>query len=200
MNIGRKLATTGVWIDEVRTVPALCTSPPKLDVEIALLTGGQDRHYAVGLVMALVSTGVHLDVVGSDEVDCPELHSTAAVNFLNLRGNQQEGVSIFRKAARVLRYYTRLILYASNAQPKIFHILWNNKFEFFDRTLLMLYYKLMGKLVVLTAHNVNAGRRDASDTQFNRLTLKIQYHLSDHIFVHTESMKKELLHKPAEPI
>ena len=53
-------------------------------------------------------------------------------------------------------YYAKLIRYAATAEPRIFHILWNNKFEYFDRTLLMLYYRLLGKKIVLTAHNVNA--------------------------------------------
>ena len=90
-------------------------------------------------------------------------------------------------------YYARLIRYAATAKPRIFHILWNNKFEFFDRTLLMLYYRFLGKKIVLTAHNVNAGRRDSNDTRLNRLTLRIQYRLADHIFVHTEKMKRELI-------
>src|SRR5437588_2639006 len=94
---------------------------------------------------------------------------------------------------RILRYYLRLIGYAATAKPKLFHILWNNKFEIFDRTLLMLYYKMLGKKIVLTAHNVNAGKRDANDSLLNRLTLGIQYRLADHIFVHTEQMKRELL-------
>jgi glycosyltransferase involved in cell wall biosynthesis len=42
-------------------------------------------------------------------------------------------------------------------------------------------------------HNVNAGRRDANDSLHNRLTLRVQYLLADHIFVHTEKMKHELL-------
>jgi glycosyltransferase involved in cell wall biosynthesis len=83
--------------------------------------------------------------------------------------------------------------YAWVAKPRMFHILWNNQFQFFDRTLLMVYYKLLGKKVVLTAHNVNAGTRDGNDSPGNRLTLKIQYHLADHIFVHTEEMKRELM-------
>ena len=90
-------------------------------------------------------------------------------------------------------YYAKLIRYAATAKPRIFHILWNNKFEFFDRTLLMLYYRLLGKRIVLTVHNVNAGRRDSKDTHLNRLTLRIQYRLADHIFVHTEKMKRELI-------
>src|SRR5262249_47973244 len=44
-----------------------------------------------------------------------------------------------------------------------------------------------------TAHNVNQGRRDSNDSLLNRLTLKVQYRLVDHIFVHTQKMKNELL-------
>jgi glycosyltransferase involved in cell wall biosynthesis len=93
----------------------------------------------------------------------------------------------------VLTYYWRLIRYSATAKPKIFHILWNNKFQLFDCTLLMLYYKLLGKRIVLTAHNVNAGKRDSNDSWLNRLSLKVQYNLSDHLFVHTDGMKQQMI-------
>src|SRR5207253_10727479 len=48
------------------------------------------------------------------------------------------------------------------------------------------------KKVILTVHNVNAGSRDATDTILNRVTLRIQYRLADHIFVHTGKMKDQL--------
>ena len=57
----------------------------------------------------------------------------------------------------------------------------------------MLYYRLLGKKIVFTAHNVNAGKRDSDDSWLNRISLKIQYSLSDHVFVHTEGMKRELV-------
>src|SRR5437588_10815449 len=56
----------------------------------------------------------------------------------------------------------------------------------------MLYYKLLNKRVVFTAHNVNAGKRDQNDSWLNRISLKIQYSLCDHIFVHTKGMKAEM--------
>ncbi len=161
------------------------------ETPIALLTGGGDQHYAFGLVTALVSKGVSLDVIGSNDLDYPEFHCSR-VNFLNLRGDQQTRVSFLKKVSRILLYYARLISYATTAKPKIFHILWNNKFEFFDRTLLTLYYKALGKKIVLTAHNVNRSRRDTKDSLLNRITLKIQYQLADYIFVHTEKMKTGL--------
>ena len=167
--------------------------PIRPEIEVSLLTGGFDRPYAFGLAMALISQGMRLEVIGSDEVDSPEMHATPKLNFLNLRGDQRRDASLGRKIWRVLNYYARLIRYARTSKPRIFHILWNNKFQLFDRTLLMCYYKLRGKKIVFTAHNVNAGKRDLNDSLLNRLTLRSQYRLADHIFVHTEKMKSELL-------
>ena len=160
---------------------------------VALLTGGADKPYAFGLAKALMSKGAALDLIGNDELDCPDLRGKPGINFLNLRGNQRPEANVLSKVFRVLMYYARLIRYAATAKPRIFHILWNNKFEIFDRTLLMLYYKVLGKRIALTLHNVNAGKRDSNDTFVNQLTLGIQYRFADHIFVHTEKMKCELI-------
>jgi len=58
-----------------------------VQIEVGLLTGGFDRPYAFGLAMALISKGVRLDVIGSDELDSPEMHTTPKLNFLNLQGS-----------------------------------------------------------------------------------------------------------------
>jgi glycosyltransferase involved in cell wall biosynthesis len=161
--------------------------------QVSLLTAGRDRPYALGMAAALAAAGVPFDFVGSDEVDGPELHTSPQIRFLNLRGDQSVNAGLLQKATRVLAYYGRLIRYAFGARPKIFHILWNNKFELFDRTALMLLYKLLGKKIVFTAHNVNAQARDGSDSFLNRATLRFQYRRCDHIFLHTERMKAELV-------
>jgi D-inositol-3-phosphate glycosyltransferase len=161
-------------------------------IRIALLTGGGDKPYALGMAAALTSRGIFVDFIGSDDLSVPEVLNDPRVNFLNLRGDQRPDASPVAKALRVLKYYVRLINYSATAKPKLFHLLWNNKFELFDRTLLMLYYKLRGKRVVFTAHNVNAGKRDTNDSWLNRISLKAQYNLCDHIFVHTDGMKTEL--------
>src|SRR5207253_4628712 len=170
--------------------PSSVLRPPS--IRIVLLTGGGDKPYALGMAAALTSVGIHVDFVGSDDLSVPELLANRRLNFLNFRGDQREDASTKAKVLRVLKYYARLIEYAAKAEPKLFHILWNNKFRLFDRTLLMLYYKLLGKRVVFTAHNVNAGKRDQNDSWLNRISLKIQYGLTDHIFVHTAKMKREL--------
>src|ERR1700746_3800939 len=154
-------------------------------IKVTLLTGGIDRPYVFGLARELVSKGAVLEVIGSDGLRFPEFNGMPGLNFLNLQGSQRPDVSLIRKVFRLSIYYAKLIRYAATAKPRIFHILWNNKFELFDRTVLTLFYRLLGKRTVLTVHNVNAGKRDSKDTQLNRLTLRIQYRLADHIFVHT---------------
>lgn len=164
----------------------------RLGIEIGLLTGCQDRPYAFGLAMALAAKGVEVEVIGGDEQDSAEFHTTPGVQFLNLRGSQKQTGSFSKKLAKLLSYYAKLMGYARKSDSAILHILWNNKFEAFDRTALMLYYKMCGKKIAFTAHNVNQARRDGNDSLLNRVTLKIQYHLTDHIFAHTQKMKDEL--------
>src|SRR6187399_456863 len=143
---------------------------PAPSVSVALLTGGTDKDYAFGLASALGAQGVFMDFIASDEVDAADLRDDR-IRSLNLRGSLERDASMTQKGLRALKYYFKLIGYAARAQPKIFHILWNNKFLFFDRTVLMLYYKLLGKKVAFTAHNVNAGKRDGNDSVLNRLSL-----------------------------
>jgi D-inositol-3-phosphate glycosyltransferase len=165
----------------------------KIELNVAVLTGCKDRPYAFGLAMALISQGVRVDMIGSDEEDSPELHVTPNLRFLNFRGRQNQGDRFTTKLYKLMLYYARVMRYVMRSEPAILHILWNNKFEYFDRTLLMLYYKLLGKKIALTVHNVNQAKRDLHDSRLNRLTLKIQYRLSDHFFVHTKKMKDELV-------
>lgn len=162
-------------------------------LSVGLLTGGDDKSYALGLTSALVEEGIAVDFIGSDALDAPELHGSPLITFLNLRGDQREDAGLLEKVARILVYYSRLLRYAAAARPRLFHVLWNNKFELFDRTVLMGCYRLLGRRVVLTVHNVNAARRDSRDTWLNRASLRLQYRLSHHLFVHTQRMKDELV-------
>jgi glycosyltransferase involved in cell wall biosynthesis len=166
---------------------------------VSLFTAGKDSTYALGLARALAALGCELDFIGSDELTPVGVPGLSQVRFFNLRGESRSHASLGRKIRRVLVYYGRLIHYAATARPKVFHILWVNKFEWFDHTVLMLYYKLLGKKICFTAHNVNQARRDGHDSWFNRLTLKIHYQLCHHIFVHTAKMKDELIADFSQP-
>jgi D-inositol-3-phosphate glycosyltransferase len=175
--------------NEVRGKAVIDSQP---EIELGLLTANRDRHYALGLAMALADEGVGLDVVGGDELDGPELYTSRNLCFLNFLNGQGEKPSFTRRISKLLVYYGRLVRYTARTPRRVLHILWNGRFEFVDRTVMMLYYKLCGKKVVLTAHNVNGAKRDGKDSFLNRVTLRIQYKLCDHVFVHTRKMKEEL--------
>jgi len=162
-------------------------------MKVALLTAGKDVHYALGLAPALAEAGVDLEVVGNTQMEQFAGLHRENVRFFNLRGDQRSDAPLAEKVRRILDYYIRLMGFSWRSRSDLFHILWPNKFIYFDRTLLNLYYKSLGKKLVFTAHNVNTEARDQKDSAINRLTLRIQYGLMHHVFVHTPAMQKELV-------
>jgi len=162
-------------------------------VKVALLTGGIDKHYASGLWQALAARGVPVDVVCNREMKPEDAEAQQSVSFLTLYANLQVRRGKIAKVLVFIQVYLRLMFYAATTSAEIFHILWNYRIPVFDRTLLLLYLKVLGKRVVFTAHNINAAERDGADSLLNRFTLGFQYRNVDHIFVHTELMKQQLM-------
>lgn len=162
-------------------------------VDVALLSAGWDRPYTYGLTTALVKAGVRVELVAGNDLSAGDFNHAPSLTMLNLRESSQPGDSFMAKARRMIGYYLRLVAYAWRAKPRRFHILWNNRYDVVDRVVLMAYYRLLGRSIYLTAHNVNAGARDERDTFLNRLTLQFQYRLCRHIFVHTDQMKKQMV-------
>src|SRR5262249_29884112 len=74
-------------------------------MHVALLTGGGDKPYALGLAAAVTSAGTSIDFIGSDDLTVPELLNNPLVNFFNLRGDQRPNINLARKVARVSAYY-----------------------------------------------------------------------------------------------
>jgi D-inositol-3-phosphate glycosyltransferase len=163
-------------------------------VKVALLTGGKDPHYARGLLRELAATGVQVALIGSEELAGCEGAGTGRVEFHDLIGSQDPGDGLMAKAWRVLSYYARLVVFAARTDAKLFHVLWFRKFPLMERTLLNVYFKLLGKKLVLTAHNVDDRARDGRGRAFSdRLSLRCLYTAVDHILVHTRKMKAELI-------
>src|SRR4030095_1073407 len=73
-------------------VPSHTNNQPSTTLNIALLTGGGDKPYALGMAAALTSVGIHVDFIGSDDLSVPELLGNPRVKFLNLRGDQRPEV------------------------------------------------------------------------------------------------------------
>jgi hypothetical protein len=129
-------------------------------MKVSLLTGGSDKTYAFGLALSLLGKNIELDFIGSNELMDEDILKKNNIKFLNLRGDQNPRSSMYNKAIRILKYYCKLGIYAMQTDSRLFHILWLNKFTFFDRTMLNIYYKLLGKKLVFTAHNVDQKERD----------------------------------------
>jgi glycosyltransferase involved in cell wall biosynthesis len=161
-------------------------------MKVALLSAGKDKPYAVGITKALLSKGLQLDFIGNDAFENEAVFANSSVTYFNLRGDQTQEADLRSKIVRVLKYYAKLIKYTSNSSSTIFHVLWLNKFLFFDSTLLNIFYKLKGKKIVYTAHNVNMKKRDGGDNFLNWFSLYFLYNFVDHIIVHTRKMKEEL--------
>jgi D-inositol-3-phosphate glycosyltransferase len=165
-----------------------------LRVKIALLTGGKDPHYVRGLVRELTRRGVHLAVIGNDEVADVADARNAQIDFHNLVGSLDPEEGLLAKARRVSSYYARLFRFAVRTDARLFHILWFRKFPIAERVLLIAYLKLLRKKLAFTAHNVDDQARDGRRGTFpNRLSLNFLYRTVDNIFVHTHQMKRELI-------
>jgi len=158
-----------------------------------VLTGGQDPPYARGLLGQLVARGIDVVCVGNDELADCRFVGTGHLEFHNLVGGQ-EPTNIIAKMWRVLKYYARVIAFAAQTDAKLFHILWFRRFPVFERTLLNAYFKLLGKKLIFTAHNVNDHARDGRRHSIvNWASLKFLYGIVDHVFVHTARMQRELV-------
>lgn len=159
-----------------------------------IILGGQggDIYYELGLLQGLINNGLSVEIIGNNAMGKSEVVKHPQVTFFNLREDQNPGASLYKKFVRIMKFYARLIWYAMTTKSRIFHIQWLNKFLFFDRIILNLYYKALGKKLVFTAHNVDSRERDGSNSFYNRITLKAMYHIYDHTIVHTPEMKEQV--------
>ncbi len=162
-------------------------------MKMSLLTGCNDKHYQIGLLSGLVANGIEVDFIGND--DMREAEDYENTNYFNLRGDQDPEANRKEKILRVLVFYYKLLKYAAGTDSKLFHVQWMNKFVYFDRTLLNVYYKILGKKLIYTAHNIDQAERDGGNSFMNRLTLKFMYKITDHIIVHTAMMGQQLVER-----
>jgi D-inositol-3-phosphate glycosyltransferase len=159
-------------------------------VTITLITGGAP-HYEVGLISGLVAQNVEIEVIGGDDLASFPALRHPRVRFSNIYQSSPRG-SLFRRIKHVAGAYFLLVRHAWRSKSRLIHIQWNYKLPFLDRTLLNLFYKILNKRIVFTAHNIDAAARDARQSPANRFSLYFQYHIADCIIVHTQRMKTEL--------
>jgi glycosyltransferase involved in cell wall biosynthesis len=161
-------------------------------MKISILNAGQQTDYLYGIVSGLSEIpSLEIDVIDSDS-SVGVIDAFPRTTLFNLRGDNLSPQSFIIKAWNIGKYYIRLLWYTAHTQSEIFHIQWENSISLFDRTILILYYKLFGIKLVHTAHNIYKDARDGRAAYVGRISLKIMYHLMDCIIVHTQKMKEEL--------
>jgi D-inositol-3-phosphate glycosyltransferase len=173
-------------------------------MKISILNAGQQTDYLYGIVSGLSEIpSLEIEVVDSDS-SVGVINTFPRTTLFNLRGDNISTQSFFIKAWHISKYYLRLLWYTANTQSEIFHIEWEkNGISLFDRTVLIFYYKLFGKKLIYTAHNIYKDERDGRANFLRWTSLKVMYHLVDCVIVHTQKMKEELcslFHVPPEKI
>ena len=164
------------------------TAPLKLSI----LTGGRDSHYAMPLISSLASLPTTIEVIGSDEFVNDQMLGLNNVEVFPIQQPNRPGTPGYQKILRLAATYLRLLAYAIRTESRIFHILWLSKVELIDTLVLLPVFRLLGKTLVFTAHNVDAAERDGGISRAGHWMLRRQYRLMDHIFVHTDKMKRHL--------
>lgn len=146
--------------------------------------------YIFGLVEGLSKTNISVELIGSDRMrQIQDKYNNISV--INLRGSQDTNVGLVSKSIRITKFYLSLINYFIRTESKLVHIHWPNRFFFFDSTILILVYKLLGKKIVYTAHNIDQGMRDKKAGD-RRMVYKFLYKMADHIIVHNQFSKRVL--------
>ncbi|PYR30285.1 MAG: hypothetical protein DMF90_28035, partial [Acidobacteria bacterium] len=161
-------------------------------MKVTILTGGRDSHYALPLVASLSAQPTQIDVICSEEFPVERIATVPNVRHLLFYRLNAKGVPSYQKVLRLIATYLRLLAYAVRTDSRIFHILWQTRFEYVDTLILNPMFKILGRSLVLTVHNVDAGERDGRSSSCQRWLLRRLYRQMDHLFVHTQKTKEEL--------
>ncbi|MFZ2322548.1 MAG: glycosyltransferase family 4 protein [Ignavibacteriaceae bacterium] len=138
--------------------------------------------YIYGLIDGLSKNDIEIDLIGSDRMKSIE-NKYPNVNLVNLRGSQDHSASAYKKFLRLFKFYVSLLFYVIRTDSKLIHLHWPNKYFVFDSTFLPVFYKIMGKKIVYTAHNIDQGMRDKK-VKDRKKVYNFLYNTVDHIIVH----------------
>lgn len=164
-------------------------------MNISILNGTGQVDYLYGLVSGLaVNPSNQIDVL---DIDLREdlFGHFQNVNYYPVFKPQLRSDPFYFKIKNLARYYSSQFWYIVSHKKRIVHFQWLDRHKIIDRILLPLLARLRGHKIVLTVHNINAGKRDNHDTWLNRFTLTIVYKLAHRLIVHTPQSKQELMHE-----
>ncbi|MFH1119566.1 MAG: glycosyltransferase [Bacteroidota bacterium] len=162
-------------------------------MNISVFNGAGQVDYMYGLVSGLAKHKTdNIDVLDVD-LTRDIFQSFSNVNYFPVFRVLPRSSSIVAKGVNTLRFYYLQLWFLMSRKKRVVHFQWLDRFKYIDRIVLPLTARLFGHRVVLTVHNINAGKRDNRDSWGNRLSLKILYRLANSLIVHTEKSKEELM-------
>lgn len=156
-------------------------------MKISIIANGFQEHYIINLLNSLADTIDNIDFIGSDIY--PKDKIDKRINFLNLRGDHDENVSILKKIYRIIAYYFRLLRYLVHTDSSVVHIQWY-RFYLLEGIIISLFARVLGKKVVYTAHDVLPHDRA---TRFNKILFWLIYRFQSEIIVHTGFISDRLV-------
>lgn len=162
-------------------------------MNISVYNGAGQADYLYGLISGISATPVNEIKILDINLSEPLFHDFQNVRFQSVFRYQSKNATLKQKTANILRFYFLQARHLITSSKRIVHFQWLDRFFFADRILLPLIGRIFGHKLVLTVHNVNARKRDNNDSLYNRLTLSAVYVLCNHLIVHTEKSKAELM-------
>lgn len=156
-------------------------------MHISIIANGFQEDYITNLLNNLINKVEKIDLIGSSIHADRKLSSK--INFYNFRGRHFDKETIFQKYLRITKYFYKLVRYLNKSEAKIIHFQWI-RFHIIEGIILMIYIKLIGKIVIYTAHDILPRSRDNA---YHRFLFKIIYKYQDTIIVHTSHLKSRLI-------
>lgn len=162
-------------------------------MKVSIFHAGGAFFYLYGLVNGIIKNDdIQIDVIGSKESfdGFKGLNKVKVFKFVLPLKNRS---NLLYRIYRLANPYVKSVIYSFRTDTEIFHIQWHYRFKIIDMIFLINLYKLLGKKVIYTAHNVNTLARNNKDSTLNRTTLKYYYKRVDHIIVHNNKSKQDLI-------
>jgi glycosyltransferase involved in cell wall biosynthesis len=148
---------------------------------------GDNPHYVQSLVQALANIGLRIDLIGDDRYE--KFNFSTNVKFLNFRGTRNPSSSVIAKCLRILKYYLRCLTYIWKNDIRVVHVQ-AFRFNFLEGVVLLPLYRILGKPIVYTAHNLQP---KGENGLFTYLLFFLIYRVTNQIICHTTKMKSTLV-------
>ncbi len=162
-------------------------------MKISILNGTGQVDYLYGLVSGLACNPSNQIDVLDIELKQDLFGQFQNVNYYPVYKIQSKSDPFLCRLKNLIRYYFHQFGYVISHKKRIVHFQWLDRSKIVDRIFLPLVTLMRGHKIVLTVHNINAGKRDNNDTWLNRFTLKTLYTFTHRLIVHTPQSKQELI-------